>query len=141
MDFEVLSDLNWLAVIVAAVAFFALGGAWFVPKMFGDVWTKAIGWQPSEEDGGNAAIYALPFIGGFVMSIATAMLAEATGSDTFGEGVVLGLVLAIGFAAAIIFITAVFSPKTPKPWTWFGIMAGYYGLGLLIVSVIVSAWT
>lgn len=141
MDFDVLSDLNWLAVIVAAVAFFILGGAWFIPKVFGDIWTKAIGWEPADEDRGSSAIYILPLLGGLVMSIAIGLLAKSTGSDTFGEGLVLGLVVAIGVAAAIVFITAVFSPKTPKPWTWFAVMAGYYGLGTIIIAVVLSTWT
>ena len=35
MSFDALGDLNWLAVIVAAIAYFALGAIWFAPPVFG----------------------------------------------------------------------------------------------------------
>lgn len=35
MSFDVLGDVNWLAVIVAAAAYFALGGLWYGQPVFG----------------------------------------------------------------------------------------------------------
>jgi hypothetical protein len=69
------------------------------------------------------------------------MLAEASRTDTFGEGIVLGLVTGVGIAGAVLFVTGIFDPKKPEPMTWFGITAGYHLVGLLIASVIVSVWT
>ncbi len=43
MTFDVLGDLNWLAVLVAGVAFFALGGLWYSNLMFGKQWSLAVG--------------------------------------------------------------------------------------------------
>lgn len=31
MSFDVLGDLNWIAVIIAAVAYFAIGAIWYAP--------------------------------------------------------------------------------------------------------------
>jgi hypothetical protein len=58
MTFDVLGDLNWLAVIVATLAFFALGAAWYAPKVFGDVWMRAGGIQAPEQP--QAAFYIVP---------------------------------------------------------------------------------
>ena len=69
------------------------------------------------------------------------MLASATGSDTVGEGVVLGLVVAIGIAAAIVMVTGWFDPKKPQPMVFATITAGYHVVGLVITAMIVSAWT
>jgi hypothetical protein len=40
MSFDVLGDLNWLAVIVATVAYFALGAIWYAPAVFGNLWMR-----------------------------------------------------------------------------------------------------
>jgi hypothetical protein len=73
--------------------------------------------------------------------IALAMLADATGSTRFTEGLGLGLVVGVGIAGSILFVTGVLDPSKPGPAAWFGIMAGYHVLGLLIASVVVSVWT
>ena len=35
--------LNWLAVLVAAVSTFLIGGLWYSPAMFGRAWMSANG--------------------------------------------------------------------------------------------------
>jgi Protein of unknown function (DUF1761) len=140
MKFSVLGDLNWLAVIVAGLAYFALGAVWFAPATFGKAWQRSIGWQMREGERPGPAFYIGPLITCLLASIAVAMLGQASGTDTFGEGIVLGLVAGIGIAGAVLFVTGVFDPKKPDPMTWFGITAGYHLVGLLIASVIVSVW-
>lgn len=140
MSFEVLADLNWLAVIVAAVAYFALGGLWFAQPVFGRQWIQASG-IPMPEGGPSAAFYVGPFITCLVATIATAMLAEATLSTTFGEGIVLGLVVGIGLALPILFVTGMFDPNKPQPMVWFAISGGYHLVGLVIAGAIVATWT
>lgn len=142
MSFSVLGDLNWLAVVVAAIAYFALGALWYMPKPMADAWTKSMGWDPSaEEQQPGAANYLAPLVTCLLSSVAVAMLSAATGSDTFAEGIVLGLVVAIGIAAAIVLVTGWFDPKKPQPMVFASITAGYHVLGLLVTAVIVSAWT
>jgi len=68
------------------------------------------------------------------------MLARATGSDTIGEGVVLGLVVGIGYAVMQWLVAATFEVQKPQPWVWFAINSGYHIIGLLIVGIIVAAW-
>jgi hypothetical protein len=140
MSFEVLGDLNWLAVIVATVAYFALGGLWFASAVFGRAWIRASGIE-MPEGGPGVAFYVGPLTTCLVATIATAMLAEATASDTLGEGLVLGLVLGVGLALTTLFVTGIFDPKKPEPMTWFAITGGYHLVGLLIVGAIVGAWT
>lgn len=66
--------------------------------------------------------------------------AEASTTDTLGEGIVLGLVTGIGGAAASLYGTDFFDPQKPKPLTT-AINAGYHVVGILIVGAIVGAWT
>jgi hypothetical protein len=141
MTFALLGDLNWLAVIVATLAYFGLGGLWYMPRVFGDIWTRSIGWDPTGEEGPGVAFYAAPLATCLVASTALALLARAAGADSVGEGLVLGLVAGVGIAGAVLFTTGFFDPKKPQPMVWFGVTAGYHLVGLLIAAMIVSAWT
>jgi hypothetical protein len=38
MVFDYASDIEWVAVVVAAVAGFAVGSVWFAPPVFGNYW-------------------------------------------------------------------------------------------------------
>lgn len=141
MSFDVLGDLNWLAVILGGVAYFALGALWFATVTFGKAWQRSMGWETDEDQPGpGAALYVGPLITCLLSSLAVGMLAKATGSTTFGDGIVLGLVVGVGVSAAVLFVTGIFDPKKPQPMTWFAIAAGYHLVGLLIASVIVSVW-
>lgn len=141
MSFDVLSDLNWLAVFVAALAYFAIGALWYAPPVFGTVWTAAGGMSmPEAGTRPSPAIYLTPLIGSVLSAVALGMLAEATGTDTFKEGIVLGLVVAIGFAVAIAFVTAQFESEKPKPMVWGAVNGGYHVVGNLVAAIIVASW-
>jgi hypothetical protein len=139
MTFDWLGEVNWLAILVGAVAWWILGAIWYARPLFGNAWIKAAGIQISEDQRPGAATYVIPLIAYFIATVAAAMLARATGSTTFGEGIVLGLVLAIGFGATLYWVESVFGNR-PGPATWFAITATYQALGLLIATVIVTVW-
>ena len=142
MSLNVLGDVNWLAVIVGAVIYFMLGGLWYSPVFLGKPWMRATGMEtPEQGEGPGPAIYVAPLAAYLVSAIVTALLAEATGTDSLGEGLLLGGLVAIGYSVTLAAVTATFSPKMPEPMTWFWITASYNLLGLLIVGALVGAWT
>lgn len=141
MRFDVLSDLNWLAVIVAALAYFAIGAVWYAPPVFGKAWGAAGGFSlPEPGSRPSAAIYVTPLIGSALSAIALGMIAKASDTDTFQEGIVLGLVVAIGFAITIALVTAQFETTKPKPMVWGAINGGYHVVGNLLAAIIVASW-
>jgi uncharacterized protein DUF1761 len=141
MSFDALNDLNWLAVIVAALAYYALGAAWYAPPVLGKAWMRSIGMDTAgTPPSPSPAVLIVPFFAQLIEAIAMGMLAAATLTDTLGEGIVLGLVAGVGVSTMIVLVTATFETK-PEKWTWFAITAGYHLVGLLIVGAIVGAWT
>lgn len=141
MSFELLGDLNWLAVVVGAVVYFVLGALWYSPFLLGKAWQRSIGWDPERASpAASAMTYVVPFFAYLVMATATGLIAAAVGSDTFGEGLTLGVIIGVGYAAAHSFVDASFDPNKPEPWTWFAINATYHALGLIVVAIIVSVW-
>ncbi|MGQ0839864.1 DUF1761 domain-containing protein [Actinokineospora sp.] len=141
MSLSVLADLNWLAVLVAAVAFFALGGLWYSNALFGKAWTEAVGWEPVEGEKPPVTLYLMPLITCIVSAVAIAVLARATGTDSLAEAIVLGLVTGVGLAAMALLVTGFFDPRKPKPMVWVAITSGYHVVGFVIVAVIVALWT
>lgn len=142
MTFEVLGDINWLAVLVGGVAYFALGGLWFSPVAFANTWQRAIGVDMSQMPAPGAAFYVVPLINSLITAVALGWLAAASESDTVGEGLLLGLVAGLGVAAAVLFNSGVFEyPKKPQPMVWFLVTGGYYVAGIVLASAIIAAWS
>jgi hypothetical protein len=136
-----LGDLNWLAVLVAALAYFVLGAIWYAPPVFGKAWMRASGMEmPERGQGPGPAIYLGPFVGGLIAAVATGLLAAATGTDTAGEGFVLGLVVGIGYAMTVTLSTAIFETHKPQKGVWFVITSLYHVVGLIIAAVIIALW-
>ncbi len=136
-----LGQLNWLAVVVGALVYFALGALWYSPLLFSRAWQRSIGWDETRTPPQQSVMtYVVPLIAYLVMAVAVGLLAAATGTDEIGEGIVLGLILGIGLSLAHTFVDASFDPNKPQPWIWFAINGTYHALGLVIVSVIVAVW-
>ena len=137
-----MAAINWLAVIVATVIYFALGAVWFAPATpIGRAWVAASGYQsPTTGASSSNVFYIVPAATTFVMVVATALIAGATATDTLNEGVVLGLLVGIGYAVMIVLTTAAFEFSKPRQWTWGVIDASYHVLGLLIAAVIIALW-
>jgi hypothetical protein len=140
MSFSVLGDLNWFAVIVATIVYFGLGGLWYAEFLFGKAWQKAMGWDGNAPEGAGAGIYAVPLVTCFVATLATAMLAAATSTDTLGEGIVLAIVVGIGLSASVLAVTGMFDSTKPAAMTTVAISAGYHFVGILLASVILALW-
>jgi dipeptide/tripeptide permease len=141
VSFDPLGDLNWLAVLVAAIAYFAIGAAWYAPPVLGRIWMEAGGMaMPDRDSRPGAAIYVTPLIGSVLSAIALGLLAAATGTDSMMEGIALGLVVAIGFAVPISLVTAQFESQKPKPMVWGAVNAGYHVVGNLVAAIIIASW-
>ena len=110
-----LSAINWIAVIVGAAIYFALGAIWYSPILFARPWQAAIGWDDSRpQPQTNPLTYVVPALLYLIAGIATALLAAATATDTLAEGVVLGLITGVGFALPMVGVEATFDPNKPS---------------------------
>ena len=137
-----LGAINWLAVIVATFVYFALGAVWFAPATpIGRAWMSASGYQsPTSGPQSTSFFYIVPILTSFVAVVATGFIAAATGTDTLGEGVVLGLVVGIGYALTLILTTAAFEFAKPNQWLWGAIDASYHVIGLLVAAAVLALW-
>lgn len=133
---QIVADFNWLAIIVATVTAFMLGGAWYAKALFGSAWMQDVGL--TDEDTNNVNM-AKTFGGAFVLQlIAATTLASFLGTDsTWMSGVQTGLVIGIGFVVTAYGVTYLFEQR---PLRLFMINAGYNVVLLAIMGAIIGAW-
>ena len=139
MSFDVLEDVNYLAAAVATIAWFVIGALWYAPPVLGKLWMRSSGIEMQEGFRPNPMVFVGSLVAYLVASIAMAMLAKATGSDSLSEGFVLGIVTGVGFAVTLTAVGALYDRK-PQPGVWFTITGLYNLIGFVVAGVIVSAW-
>jgi len=128
--------INYLAVLVAAVVGFGIGGAWY--SVFSKPWLAAIGKTQAEVKQGNAAIaYGGAFAAALMAAFALALLIGLAQANTGVHGALLGLWAWVGFVAAPNLSTYLFS-RWPREL--FFINNGYHFVTLLIMGAILGAW-
>ena len=133
---SIVANFNWLAIIVATVAAFALGGAWYAKGLFGGAWMQDVGL--TEDDAKNANM-PRTFGGAFILQLIAAMtLATILGPEsTWLSGVNTGLVVGIGILATAYGVTYLFELR---PLRLFMINAGYNVVLLAIMGAIIGGW-
>jgi len=129
------SDINWLAVVVASVSSFALGGIWYGP-LFSRAWMNLTGM--TKEKGAEASM-VLTFGGTFALNLLIAIaIAMLTGPHAgWHAGLHAGLFSALFFVATSIGVIYLFEQRPLRLWL---INAGYQVVNFAIMGSIIGAW-
>ncbi|GAA1808824.1 DUF1761 domain-containing protein [Agromyces neolithicus] len=135
---EALSRLDWLAIGAATLASFVLGALWFTP-LFGRQWDRSLGISRERGSRYPAIYYVVPFVSSALVSVATGILIVATGVEGWGESAALGLVVGVGYSAAITFTNAV-NPVMPHPLAFAAITGSYHVVSAVAAAVIIGAF-
>ncbi|WP_425063804.1 DUF1761 domain-containing protein [Pyruvatibacter mobilis] len=94
---DLISQLNWLAVLAAAIAGFATGAVWY--GVFAKPWMEAAGL--SQEDlTQSAALYVVAFALQVIMAVTIAGVIALTGITSWLAGALLGAGLGLGLVTA-----------------------------------------
>ena len=140
----IIQNLNWLAVIVSAIAYFALGAIWFNPKVFGTIWMKGHNLAPpTEEDKKRMPMrmlstFILCLIGAAAM--AYFMYVSSSYHHTswrWYSGVKIGLIAGCGFSGVGIAMNYIY---TRKSFTLILIDSAYHVVGMIVSGIILSVW-
>jgi sterol desaturase/sphingolipid hydroxylase (fatty acid hydroxylase superfamily) len=94
-----ISDLNWVAVLVATLSSFAVGYVWYHWSVFGEKWAKLVGMSKKEMDSsdGMGKVFLMTGIQAFVSCVALGALLLATSTEGWTSGLVFGAVLGFAF--------------------------------------------
>ena len=129
--------LNHLAVIVAAISSFLVGGLYYSPALLGKPWMKVNGFTPESLEGGNPVKIFVP---AFLLSLIIAYnLAIFLGDDqtNWSWGLTAGVLAGLGWSATGLAIIALFERR---PSGYIFIHAGYLTLHFAINGLIIGAW-
>lgn len=127
-------DLNWLAVIAAAVSAFVLGGIWYGP-LFKKAWCREAGIDPDSAPSHAARIFATAFGCSLLSAL---MFAVFLGHDAdAGQGFGAGFVVGLFFVSMSFGINYAFAQRSLKLWM---IDAGYHIAQFCLYGLILGAW-
>jgi uncharacterized protein YneF (UPF0154 family) len=132
--------INYIAVIVAAVAAFAIGGLWYSPMLFAKQWVKAHGFteeQVKEMQKGAGKAYAISILCQLLIALAIAALIHYIHLERCVQGLRLALLVWGGFAFPLGLMATIF---TGKKMGVFLIDTGYQLVYLLLMGSILTVW-
>ena len=131
-----LAGINWLAVVVATVIAFAVGGFWYSKALCGNTWLQEVGL--TEEAVSNVNM-PRTFGGTFVLQfLAVTALAVLIGPDSsWQDGLQTGLLVGVFWVATAYGITYLFEQRSLR---LFLINAGYNIVLFAIVGTVIGAW-
>jgi hypothetical protein len=131
-----LGQINWIAVLVATIAGFLLGGLWFSPLMFANKWMAALG-KAKDDMGKPGPALILSFVVTLITAATLAVLLRIMPLTTTPGAFRLGLTIGIVFYALA---TASDFAYTGWPRTIYWIQASYHVLMIAVMAVILAAW-
>ncbi|MCF8272933.1 MAG: DUF1761 domain-containing protein [Flavobacteriaceae bacterium] len=158
-------EMNFLAILAAAISALIVGFIWYNPKVFGNAWMQAAGITEDQIKGGNMLkIFSLALLFSFMLAfLMTTIVIHQMGAiglvggdpskalpsyaafmadygdafRTFKHGALHGFISGIFLALPIIGINALFERKSAK---YIFINSGYWIVTLTIMGAIICGW-
>lgn len=135
------SEINLLAVLVTGVAAMIVGGLWYSPVLFGNLWMKLSGITKEQieeaKKKGMAVSYLANFIGALVMSYILAAFIVNLNLQTITEALFISFLIWLGFFVTIALHAVLWEGKSLKLF-WLNI--AYLLVMILVSGVILVSW-
>lgn len=142
-------DINWIAMIVAAIIPLVTGFIWYNPKVFGTAWMKESGMTMEKAQSMNPGkTYGLAVVFSFLAAFflwGQVMFGggggEIHGTDpymTFKHGAFHGVLITIMIVLPVFATNALFEQKSFK---YVAINVGYWAVTFALMSGLLNAWT
>jgi len=129
-------EVNYLAIIAAAIAAFVLGGLWYSPALFGRAWQREVGLSDEELKRGNMARI-------FGVSLILSLIASWVFALFLGPRPPMSLGLGAGFAAGLCWVASSFGMNylfARRSFKLFAIDGGYHTLQFTLIGTILALW-
>ncbi|WP_264552117.1 DUF1761 domain-containing protein [Flavobacterium sp. N2038] len=160
-------EINFVALLLAAITTLVTGFIWYHPKVFGTIWMRENNFTPEQLKTGNMLkIFGLTYVFSLMITVilmaltihqsgavgmvgGPPMLANAkpsfaafmadygTAYRTFKHGALHGFMSGLFFALPIVGINGLFERKS---WKYIFIHAGYWMLTLMLMGGIICAY-
>ena len=140
MNTDFLKDINWLAVLVAGIAYWALGALWYSKLLFSNKWLAYTKINPNDPDAKKGM--GIMFGGSLVLMVLTAtglsiLVHRMDITACWVSGLKIGAITGLLFGTTAISISYLYEKR---PWGLYLINCGYTVLGNIIAAIIVCCW-
>ena len=130
-----MGDVNVLAVLVAALSSFVLGGLWYSNALFGNAWRREAGDQRKPGEGHPARIFGASFGFALVAALAYACLVPPAVDPV--DALAQGLLVGAGIVGASFGINYQFAGRGLRLWLIDG---GYHTVQFVLYGLILGLW-
>lgn len=132
----VFAEINFLAVLVATILAFVIGGLWYSPLLFYKAWLDGAGLTEEQAQRGHPArIYGGAF---FMTFVAATLLAAIIGHHKgLGVGMHWGLIVGLGWVATSFATNYLFERRSFKLWL---INGGYNVVLFVVMGAVIGFW-
>lgn len=130
-------DVNWLAVLSAALAKFAIGGVWYSPPVFGRRWGALAGATPDAFKARMGRAIVTDLAASVIVAWVLANVLKFTGTAGLVPGARVSFFLWLGFVATPLLSTTVYEGR---PVELFSINAGYWLTAMLVMGALIGGW-
>jgi hypothetical protein len=128
--------VNWLAIIIAAIANMVIGFLWYGTWAFGKSWMTLSGRTMGEGfPAGPGPLYAMTAAAAIVQAITMSWFVAQTGANSGAAGAIIGLYVGLGFVATAMFAEVLFAGRHPR---LFAITAGYSVVAAIVQGIIIG---
>ena len=130
-----LQQLNWLAIIVAALAGYFPGAIWYSPVGFLKSWARELGGHLNVKPKGAGVKVAIGVIPALVAATAFALVVGP--HPGLHQALARAVVVAVGFIATSFGIQYLYEQRSLTFWL---INSSYHLLQFLIMGLVLSLW-
>jgi hypothetical protein len=137
---DIFSHVNWLAVLVAVIAYFILGAIWYSKALFAPKWAALVGINmndPNKNKDGLGMMMLGSFLLIAVTCIALALLVVRLDLFVLASGLKLGALTGLCFATTAVSISFIYERR---PTALYFIDCGYHVVGHIAAAIILVMW-
>lgn len=132
--FNVLTEINWISVLLAFVVYFILGALWFT-LLFSKQYSISLGKQNDQPKKVAPVFIVGPAVCCLVITIASAILMYSLHINSIDNALYFATIVGIGYLVANTVNIAI-NPNIPKPFYYSFISGTYHLVGIFIVTII-----
>ncbi len=108
--------VNYLAVLVSAIAAIVIGFIWYAPPVFGNRWMAYLGTTQAQLGNPGPAGMVTGIVASLLNAFVLAVLSLNLGGKTLTDGIMLGVICWLGFMATITAAQIAFEKKSWGLW-------------------------
>jgi hypothetical protein len=129
-------QVNWPAVIAAALSMFVIGGLWYSPMLFAKPWQRAAALSDEAlRSGSMPLVFGLAFVLSLLMAANLGFF--LSGVTDVGAAVGYAVAAGLGWAAFGLSVVALFERR---PLAYHLINGGYLTVAFLAMGLILALW-